>query len=415
MNEPMTTPISDIDQAKLYLSGRFLPSLPGPGAQGVRIRGASPQEVLMNGVLSDEVVYFPSLQTMPAELRALRELDRVRKRRMLPLITLSPLQRIPDVVDFRRAAQQAGEAMQELPHCIDLGRVPLDHALAWRRLADPSQGFRTWREFAQAHRHAVPVVLMPEGASERAVALQAAALERECGLVVFRLRGAAPSTMVVERSLQGLEDPRRALVVLDFGTEREWLLGCAGIGRDLLLRWRARWPGLRVVVMGNSFPAAAQWLGTSSPEDSPRSGRLAILERELHRRLGGLTVVGYGDHGAVHAPSEPGPELPSGHVRIDYPWQGEWHFERRRRASPDDASREAAEAVVAEAPCFGERKLWGEHEIREAAQGRVFTRTREAWTAIRVNLHLATQVDEMTVEAAGGRPAKSNSAATSTS
>nr|WP_297528972.1 hypothetical protein [uncultured Roseateles sp.] len=358
----------------------------------------------MNGVLLDKVVYFPSLQTLPAELRALRELDRGRKRLTLPLITLTAWQRRPDVVDFRRAAQQAGEAMQELPHFIDLGRVPLDHALAWRRLADPSQGFRTWREFAQAHRNAVPVVLMPDGASERAIALQAAAIEREFGQVLFRLRGAAPSSSVVERALDGLEAPRRALVVLDFGTEREWLLGCAGTGRDLLARWRKRWPGLRIVVMGNSFPATAQWLGPSLPEDTPRSGRLAILERELHRRLGGLALVGYGDHGAIHAPSEPGAELPTGHVRIDYPWQGAWRFERRRRASPDDASREAAEAIVAAAPSFGERGLWGEHEIQEASNGRVFARGRETWTAIRVNLHLATQVDEMLAEAADVRP-----------
>jgi hypothetical protein len=356
----------------------------------------------MNGVLLDEAVYFPSLQTLPAELHGLRELDRGRKRRMLPLITLLPLQRMPDVVDFRRAAQQAGEAMQELPHFIDLGRVPLDHALAWRRLADPTQGFRTWREFVQGHRHALPVVLMPEGASERSIVLQAAAIEREFGLVLFRLRGTSPltslSTTLVERALEGLADSRRALVVLDFGTEREWLLGCAGVGRDLLARWRRRWPGLRVVMMGNSFPATAPWIAAATSEDNPRSGRLAILERELHRRLGGLAVVGYGDHGAIHAPSEPGLELPTGHVRIDYPWQGVWCFERRRRASPDEASREAAAALVAAAPSFGARRLWGEHEIQDAADGRAFARGREAWTAIRVNLHLATQVDEMLME-----------------
>jgi hypothetical protein len=360
----------------------------------------------MNGVSLDEVVYFPSLQTLPAELRGLRELDRVRKRRILPLITLLPLQRIPDVVDFRRAAQRAGEAMQELPHFIDLGRVPLDHALAWRRLADPAQGFRTWREFVQAHRNAMPVVLMPDGASERSVVLQAAAIEREFGRVLFRLRGAAPlttpsaapSTALVERALEGLEDPRRALVVLDFGTEREWLLGCAAAGRDLLARWRRRWPGLRVVMMGNSFPATAPWIGAATSEDNPRSGRLAILERELHRRLGGAAVVGYGDHGAIHAPSEPGPELPTGHVRIDYPWQGVWCFERRRRANPDEASREAAEAIVATAPSFGARGLWGEHEIQEAAHGRMVAPGMETWTAIRVNLHLSTQVDEMSME-----------------
>ena len=46
----------------------------------------------MNGVLLDKVVYFPSLQTLPAELRALRELDRGRKRLTLPLITLTAWQ-----------------------------------------------------------------------------------------------------------------------------------------------------------------------------------------------------------------------------------------------------------------------------------------------------------------------------------
>ncbi|WP_377154909.1 hypothetical protein ACFJIX_22415 [Roseateles sp. UC29_93] len=356
----------------------------------------------MNGVVLDEVVYFPSLQTLPAEMRGLRELDRLRKRRTLPLITLSTQQRVPDVVDFRRAAQQAGEAMQELPHFIDLGRVPLDHALAWRRLADPTQGFRTWREFAQAHRNAVPVVLMPDGASERSIVLQAVMIEREFGRVLFRLRGAAPltapATALVERALDGLEDRRRALVVLDFGTEREWLLGCSGVGRDLLARWRTRWPGVRVVMMGNSFPATAQWIGAAVSEDNPRSGRLAILERELHRRLGGPALVGYGDHGAIHAPSEPGVELPTGHVRFDYPWQGVRRFERRRRANPDEAHREAAAALIETAPSFGTRGLWGEHEIQEAANGRMFARGREALTALRVNLHLATQVDEMLIE-----------------
>lgn len=352
----------------------------------------------MNEGSLDEVVYFPSLQTLPAELRALRELDRTRKRRLLPLVTLTTTQRIPDVVDFRRAAQQAGDVMQVLPHALDLGRVPLDHALAWRRLADPTQGFRTWREFVQAHRNAVPVVLMPDGASESSIALQAAAIEREFGRVIFRLRGAAPSTAALERALDGLVDLRRALVVLDFGTEREWLLGCSVTARDLLARWRIRWPGLRVVVMGNSFPATAQWLGQMPSGEVPRSGQLAILERELHRRLGGLAVAGYGDHSAVHAPSEPGTELPPGQVRIDYPWQGAWRFERRRRANPDDAQREAAEAIIQSAPSFGARGLWGEHEILEASNGRAFPRGREAWTAIRVNLHLATQVDEMLAE-----------------
>ncbi|MDH0865798.1 hypothetical protein [Mitsuaria sp. GD03876] len=343
----------------------------------------------------DEVVYFPSLRTLSAELRGLHELDRARKRRMLPLMTLVPAARIPELGDFRRAASQAGEVMQDLPHLIDLGRAPLQHALAWRRLADPSLGFRAWREFARGHRQAVPVVQLTDGAGDRAIAQQAAWIERDFGLAVFRLRGPVPLTATMERAIDGLMAPARAIVVMDFTTEREWLLGCAGTGRELIARWRARWPGLRVVAMGNSFPATAQWVGKPPVGEMPRSGRLAILERELHRRLGDWPVVDYGDHGAVHAPSEPGPELTPGLVRIDYPWQGEWRFERRRRETSDEANREAALAIVEAAPSFGERGLWGEHEIQEASNGRVYTRGREAWTAVRVNLHLATQVDEM--------------------
>lgn len=344
----------------------------------------------------DEIVYFPSLRTQPAELRALRELDKARKRGMLPLMQLVPEARMPDAGDFRRAAQQAAEVMQGLPHLIDLGRAPLQHALAWRRLADPAQGFRAWREFARGLRHdGIPVVQLSAVAGDRAIAQQAAWIERDFGLVVFRLRGPVPSAAAMERAIDGLARPERAIVVLDFGTEREWLLGCAGNGRELLARWRARWPRLRVVAMGNSFPATAQWVGRAPLGETPRSGRLVILERELHQRLGGWPLVDYGDHGAVHVPSEPGPELPGGVVRIDYPWQGEWRFERRRRETSDEANRDAALAIVAAAPSFGERGLWGEHEIQEASNGRVYARGREAWTAVRVNLHLATQVDEM--------------------
>jgi len=349
------------------------------------------------GMLED-IVYWPSLRTAPAELRALRELDKARKRRMLPLITLTPPARKPDTLDFRRAAQQAGEVMQALPHLLDLGRAPLEHGSAWRRLSNPMQGFRAWREFVQGHRGAIPVVQLTDSAGARTVAQQAVCIERDVGLVVFRLRGAAPSTAVVEQALDALDHPGRAVVVLDFGTERDWLLGCAGTGRDLLARWPQRWPGLRLVAMGNSFPNTADWLGKPPGGDQPRSGRLAILERELHRRLGGVAIVGYGDHGAIHVPSEPGVELPEGLVRIDYPWQGEWRFERRRRISSHEANREAAEAIVAAAPSFGERGLWGEHEILEASNGRVYTRGREAWTAVRVNLHLATQLDELLAE-----------------
>lgn len=357
----------------------------------------------MNDVLNEvleEIVYFPSLRTQLGELRALRELDKARKRRMLPVMTLMPTGRTQDLLDFRRAAQHAGDVMQELPHLIDLGRAPLDPGPAWRRLADPAQGFRAWRDFAQTQPAAIPMVQLSDEGGEHAVTLQAARIQESFGLAAFRLRGPVPSTALVERVLQSLGDSRRALVVLDFGTEREWLLGCAGTGRELLARWKARWPALRVVAMGNSFPATVQWIGQSPTGAAPRSGRLAILERELHRRLGGVAAVGYGDHAAIHVASEPGPELPPGLARIDYPWQGEWRFERRRREATDQALREAAQAIVGAAPGFGARGLWGEHEIQEASNGRIYSRGREAWTAVRVNLHLATQVDEMIEEQA---------------
>lgn len=354
----------------------------------------------MKDVSLDEVVYFPSLRTQPAELLGLRELDRARKRRMLPLLTLTPTPRMPALVDFRHAARQAEEVMRSLPYLVDLGRAPSEHAAAWRQLVDPAQGFRLWREFVQDHPGALPVVQAPDGANPRAVAQQAVDIEREFGLVVFRLRGAVPLTSGVELALDQLDAPGRALVVLDFGTERDWLLGCAGNARDLVLRWRARWPELRVVVMGNSFPSAAQAVGRAPTGEFPRSGRLALLERELHRRVGASARVAYGDHGAVHVPSEPGAEWPPGLVRIDYSHQGEWRFERRLRSTVDEAGQEAASAIVSGAPGFGERGLWGEHAIQEAANGRAFARGREEWTAVRVNLHLATQVDEMIEEAA---------------
>ena len=113
----------------------------------------------MKDVSLDEIVYFPSLRTQPAELLGLRELDRARKRRMLPLLTLTPTPRMPALVDFRHAARQAEEVMRSLPYLVDLGRAPSEHAAAWRQLVDPAQGFRLWREFVQDHPGALPVVV----------------------------------------------------------------------------------------------------------------------------------------------------------------------------------------------------------------------------------------------------------------
>lgn len=344
-------------------------------------------------------LYFPALRTQPAELRALRELDKARKTRMLPVMTLMPLPDGPP--DLKRSARRAAEVMQGLPHLIELPPLAersteLEAPLS--RLLDPSDGFRAWRTFAASCKRAVPVVQLAEHgvgvavdhAAEGETTRQAQAIEAAFGLVVFRLRGRWPRVEPVVQALRGLRAPERAVVMVDLGIERDWLLGCAGIARGMLEKLWAASPGTRMVVMGNSFPAQPRGSGGGR---QAIGGRLGILERELHRRLGGVTAVGYGDHASVHAADAVEPELPRGHGRVDYARENEWLCERGRAGTSDEAHAQAAQAIVDAAPELGTRGAWGEHEIMEAANGRPYARGRSAWTAVRVNLHLAAQVD----------------------
>ncbi|WP_343628452.1 hypothetical protein [Roseateles sp.] len=347
----------------------------------------------------EDIVYFPALRTRPPELRALRELDKLRKSRMLPLMSLMALPDGPP--DLKRAARRAAEVMQGLPHLIELppsNERGGDRDELLPRLLDPSDGFRAWREFAAGCRQAVPVVQLAEHRvgrvvdreAERETARQARAIEEDFGLVVFRVRGRWARLEPVLAALRTMKTPERAVVMVDLGIERDWLLGCAGIARDMLDQLWTASPSSRLVVMGNSFPAQPR--GANGAQAAIGS-RLPILERELHRRLGGMPSLGYGDHASVHAADLVEPELPRGHGRVDYARDSEWLCERGRADSNDAAHTRAAQAIVDAVPELGERGVWGEHEIVEAANGRLYAQGRAAWTAVRVNLHLAAQVD----------------------
>lgn len=347
----------------------------------------------------DEFVYFPALRTRPAELRALRELDRPRKSRMLPVMTLCALPDGPP--DLTRSARRAAEVMQGLPHLIELPPVAERDATRDERLPrllDPFDGFRAWREFAATCRHAVPMVHLAEHVlgraidrdTERETVRQASEIEAAFGLAVFRLRGRWARVEPVAAALRRLKSPERAIVLVDLGFERDSLLGCAGAARELLdAVWSAS-PSTRLVVMGNSFPAQPRGSGGGR---GVIPSRMAILERELHRRLGGIAGLGYGDHASIHPSDAIEPEPPRGHGRVDYARENEWLCERGRADSNDDAHAQAAQAIVDAVPELGERGVWGEHEIVEAANGRLYAQGRAAWTAVRVNVHLAAQVD----------------------
>jgi hypothetical protein len=89
-------------------------------------------------------------------------------------------------------------------------------------------------------------------------------------------------------------------------------------------------------------------------------------------------------------------------ARVDYPRDLDWYFERRPSDQSADGYVSAAKAVAAVDPDIGSRGIWGEDVILRAAAGDVQGQKAPApWISVRVNIHLARQIDLATRERDG--------------
>jgi len=333
----------------------------------------------------DRYPYFPMLRTRQAELKGLDQLRSEQKQAMLPMLTLG---RWPKATDFSKGAEKAAQVMAGAPYCLDLTQDITHLPDVQRRLRSPQHGFKAWRDFVKDWPQALPVLQTHPEASLRDWLQQARGLEQQAGKVAFRITDFEHHPPLVIQALSAMDDPARAIVFIDAQFIRAALPTYVQATLLTINHLRSAFPNLLIVVSSTSFPASV--LPFADPSQS--AGTIDILERELHARIGGHAVVGYGDHGSIHSVVYDESSAMRWAARVDYPGELSWEFAR----SPKDHSRQgyiaAAQAIAASDPSLGTRGLWGEDMILQAAQGHPHGVAPVSWIAVRVNLHLARQL-----------------------
>jgi Beta protein len=348
-------------------------------------RGQTEGRGLMNKNFDlDELSYIPALRSRQAELRGYRELRPETKQKLRPIISIGRHSRVSECA---RIAERVIEAVAG-PFFIDLNTFPDQQCDEWQALVSPDDNFRAWRDFGASIDGAVPVALIRDGAPERAFVRQVLALETAHGLVTIRTRRPASDLSLLQAAIAAVEDVNNVLIVLDMGYIRAALEAKEVEASRAINALRSVDPTVRIALVSSSFPRALAAFGEES-------GRLDILERDLHARLGGSEVSIYGDHAAIYP--EPFETSAARWVpRIDYATFDAWHF-RRHRADDGGFSQCAREIVnLPDWDAGFAEETWGAGIILQqsrAAEPLPSFGSPAPWISVRVNTHIERQAE----------------------
>lgn len=331
--------------------------------------------------------YFPDLRVSPSEIDGLARLPGPTKDLLMPTIRL---RRWRGSKNFDAVMAQLDRALgTERPFVLDVIRPDEEKCEAHTRLlelSNPANGYQGWVEFIGTNQRFIPVLQVSDDQAN--VVREARSLLALRRGIVIRLRRETAWNVQLMNWLAPLDFAGLPiLIVFDYGqVERLADLGviAATVG-GLCRRWIEALPTaeLTFTVIASSFPS-------NFADIHRETARLEIVERQLHRvladSLNGVAEVRYGDYGSVFA-GERGISR-GGAPRVDLPKPTRWIYHRKEMGG-----YHAAAAAVVDDPDWDEALvIWGADRIRDAASNRLDGLTYpQAWTAIRIHLHLHQQ------------------------
>lgn len=336
----------------------------------------------MNADDLDAITYIPALRSRQAELRGYRELSAETKGAICPIVSIGKLGKTSEAMEV------AGKVVTcvEQPFFVDLNTFADQQCSDWQALASSDGNFQAWREFVAKMENAVPVALVRDGAPERAFVRQVLAIEADHNVVAVRSRRPAAEFPLLQAAISAVEDVNNMLIILDLGYIRASMDAKEVEASRIINGLRSVDPSVRIAVISSSFPRSLSAFGEEA-------GRLEILERDLHARLGGSDVSIYGDHAAIYP--EPFEASAARWVpRIDYATGEAWIF-RRHRADDGGFPRCARELVaIPDWDADFSEKNWGAGIIRQqstTADPLPGFGSPSSWISARVNMHIERQ------------------------
>ena len=194
-------------------------------------------------------------------------------------------------------------------------------------------------------------------------------------------------------AVSALDDTDNAMIFIDSKYIRSSYLANLSATVAAINSIRTEIPSAFISTLATSFPTSP-----SSFAKEDNRGSIDIMERELHRELGGYDTCAYGDYSSIHAVVyDDASPIMNWSARIDYPLYNEWDITKKPSAKSLADFREIARSVLARHPEIANSLIWGDQMIHSAATGGETAGASPAsWIAVRVNLHLSRQIDYTT-------------------
>jgi hypothetical protein len=336
--------------------------------------------------------YCPILKTTTAELRGLSFLDENAKEGLLPVIELTRSRRSkynPDG-DIKKRLDNLKESWGERPFMLD---VTTEEDMQNTQIEDILQGGRDgfsdwvyWVTKARETGLSIIPAIHYDFDYENGVRKEIKALLRVVDTLAFRVGPYDDDLDEMLNNLSEWADLSNIVVLLDAGYQSlsvnpkgNFSSVFLDVASDILKR---EVPPKAVVGAFSSFPDSVR----RKNYGSDAQGAFPIAELVTHRELKEHGVVA-GDYGSVHPiryDMGGGTWIP----RIDFIDTNEcFHYHRYRRE--DGGYERAARMVVKDSsykPFTGD--VWGDREIRDAADGEPGGKSPVHWIAVRVNLYM---------------------------
>jgi len=332
------------------------------------------------------IEYCPSLFLRPAEMRALEELPTQDKNRVIPLIFLRPWLTSKS---FEKSLETVHRAFPDRQFFAELDPYYVRPNVSRRSVTefngffDPRNAFMNWRAILHEVPTAIPVARLEGGSSALAKQIERLS-DLERGIALRLSRDLTPQPHTILRTFLDAQPPD-PVIIIDLGWSMS-LLENTQWAISILDILRREQPDVPVIVSGSSFPENFSDLRSGS--SIPLSERFAY--NEAVRLFNEVRLI-YGDWGSTRPPKAPTP-MSTPVPRIDLPTRDAWAV---FRAPADEGGYPAAASQAVESRDWPTGTIiWGTYLIRATAdeQPNQISTAAQA-TAVRVNIHLHTQVN----------------------
>lgn len=341
----------------------------------------------MGSSIFDEIRYAPIIEVRPAEMMALETLPEKDKSLLSPILKLRPW---TTALELDKSVSRIKSAIGERPCFLALAELDFAEATRpvhgdLRRLANPSNGFKAWREYFQRAEHSqfIPCAQITHPEEFELQVQELVKLGKGIGVVIES--DALPYAEIIADRLVKANIGRDVLFVLDYGRQGAGIVNKAHLIKDRLDNLSRIMPGVTLSVSASSFPDSFVGINSQS-----------IFERQVFNIIAASVQypVIYSDRGSARAERQlGGGGAPA--PRVDYADDNWWYFFRS-----DDKTKtrlrqyqEMAKSVMKSAEWDPDLRIWGTQMIERTALGEenAITSPPRA-TAARMNIHLHRQL-----------------------